>query len=77
MALSKGLNLRTAINKLCDARSRWLDIGIQLELDISELKSIEEKYRSDPDACSREMLNLWLKSSSQAPKIWSTLANLL
>ena len=77
MALSKDLELSTVINELYEARHKWFDIGIQLQLDHSELKSIEDKYRSDPGDCFRQMFISWKTSSSQAPKAWSTLANVL
>ena len=71
------LELPKVINELYEARHKWFDIGLQLQLDHSELKSIEDKYRSDPGDCFRQMLIAWKTSSSQAHKTWSTLANIL
>ena len=48
------LDLPTVINELFEARHKWFDIGLQLKLNHSELKSIEDKYRSDPSNCLRE-----------------------
>ena len=77
MALSKDLELSTVIDELYEARHKWFDIGLQLKLDHSELKSIEDKYRSDPGDCFRQMFISWKTSSNQVPKAWSTLANVL
>ena len=71
------LELHTVINELYEARHKWFDIGIQLQLDHSELKGIEDKYRSDPGDCFRQMFIAWKTSSSQAPKTWSTLTAIL
>ena len=71
------VELPTVINELCEVRHKWFDIVLQLKLNHSELKSIEDKYRNDPGNCFREMLNAWQRSSSQAPKTWSTLAKVL
>lgn len=46
---------------------KWYDIGIELELDIGELQSIEQRYRGDTGACLREMLIVWLKSLHPPP----------
>ena len=71
------LELSEVIDELFEARNKWFDIGLQLQLHHSELKSIEDKYRDDPDKCFRQMLIAWETSSSQAPKAWSTLVKIL
>ena len=76
MALSME-DLATILRELYEARSKWMDLGVQLELDVSELESIREKYSDNPDKCFREMFISWLKSSSKVPKTWKTLVDVL
>ena len=79
MALSKDLQLPAVLNELSEVRQRWFDIGLQLKLGYSELKSIEDKYRGDHYNCLREMIAAWFQKtpSSQSSKTWLTLANAL
>ena len=50
------------LEKLKPCSSKWFDLGLALELDYNSLKSIEDKYRGDPDTCLREMLATRLTS---------------
>ena len=70
-------DLPSILNELSGAKSKWYNTGIQLKLEISVLESIRNDYRGSIDDCFREMIVAWLKSSSQVPKTWSTLANVL
>ena len=77
MALSEK-DLSRILNELCSAKSKWYSIGIQLGLEISVLDSIRKEYRENADDClCHIMFVAWLKSSSQVPKTWSTLADVL
>ena len=59
--------------------SRWQELGDQLEFDElgSKLDTIETKNRSNPEACCREMFQLWLKGSGVRPCSWRKLIELL
>ena len=69
--------LKRVLNELSDAKSKWYNIGIELELDISELESIKKDKRESTYDCFRETIVAWFKSISQIPKTWSTLAEAL
>ena len=45
-----------------EARNKWLDIGIELNLKKGDLDSIKARYNNNED-CFTEMLNLWLKTT--------------
>ena len=76
MALSDK-DLPTIVDELFDATPKWYNIGIQLKLKISKLDSIKKDHKDITDECFPQMIIAWLRSSSQVPKTWSTLANVL
>ena len=55
---------------------KWMDVGIDLGLDIDVLFKIRAKYGDDPDACMWEMITVWLKFVSPQPT-WGILSNAL
>ena len=61
---------------LFPARAKWKNIGIELEVDMGTLNTIEEHCRSDPDKCLPEMLDHWLKQVNPSPS-WEALAEAL
>lgn len=42
-----------------------MDIGLELNLMISDLDAIQLKYKGDVEKCFTEMLNLWLRTSTR------------
>jgi hypothetical protein len=48
-------------------------LGIQLKIDVSKLKTIEENYSKDIDRQKTEVIEYWLRNSPDAS--WTTLAN--
>ena len=62
---------------LCDVDSKkWMDIGVDLGLDIDVLFKIRAKYGDDPDASMWEMITVWLKFVNPIPT-WMILSNAL
>ena len=59
--------------------SRWQELGDQLEFDEfgAKLDTIKTKNHGDPEACCREMFQLWLKGSGVRPCSWCNLIELL
>ena len=59
--------------------SRWQELGDQLEFDEfgAKLDAIKTKNLADPEACSREMFQHWLKGSGVRPCSWRKLVELL
>ena len=58
-----------------EARAKWYDIGIELEISIGTLKSIKSMCDS-PAECLVEMLDTWLKQVDPKPS-WRLLINAL
>ncbi len=55
-------DLRVVYKALYRARKRWLPIGLELGLELSDLSNIEDQYAiKGNDRCLMEMLAVWLK----------------
>ena len=68
------LDLSAVRNELHDVRTKWFDIGVELKVKTSTLKSIEAKY-DDPKDCLREVITEWLKAGDHAT--WKSLVDAL
>ena len=68
-------NLETVCNLVCDASSKWLDLGVQLHIKVVELKVIEMKC-TDAGSCLKEMISTWLKMIDPPPS-WEGLMTAL
>lgn len=57
----------------------WKDLGFILEFDKSgsQVTTIEQKCRGDPEACCQEMFQYWLKGNGVKPCSWRKLIELL
>lgn len=60
-------------NNFSDAN--WFDLGLELDLIHSDLKTIEYNHKHDAQSCMRECLSSWLNSSGI--HTWETLATAL
>ena len=69
------LDLSTVRNEIHDARTKWYDIGIELKVDVSTLKTIESMYSNSKD-CLREVITEWLKAVHPKPT-WRSLVDAL
>ena len=61
--------------EIYEARAKWYDIGIELEIPTGTLKSIKSMYGSPAD-CLVEMLDTWLKQVDPKPS-WRLLIDAL
>ena len=61
------------MHHLIPLASDWKNIGIILELEHSELNTIQADYPNQSRNCLREMLNIWLKQSHPEPT-WQAIA---
>ena len=68
-------DLRDVQEEVFDARAKWYDIGVNLEVPVGTLNSIRAQYH-DPQDCLREMLMVWLKTIDPQPT-WKALVNAL
>ena len=52
--------------KCWEARKKWMDIGIELNLDKSDLDALQDRYKENVDKCFTEMLDLWLRTNPRS-----------
>ena len=69
------LDLSTVRNEIHAAQAKWYDIGIELKVDISTLKTIESMYSNSKDRL-REVITEWLKAVHPKPT-WRSLVDAL
>ena len=64
------------MNELCVVKDKWFDLGVQLNMQPHDLKSIQIQYHNDPSRCLLEMLSKWL-SITFPPPTWQTVVDSL
>ena len=67
-------NLGRVQEEIFEARTKWYDIGLQLNVQVHTLDSIKSQF-SDPKDCLREILKVWLKTAGKTT--WKTLVDAL
>ena len=67
--------LNSVLNKVWDARSKWNNIGLALEVSQGDLEAIKASNNNDADVCFREILTRWLQRCSRPT--WRVLADAL
>ena len=68
--------LKDLLKELNSAASDWENIGIQLDVEDSDLKQVKADNSGDSKACLREMLRMWL-SRVDPPPSWSAIVEAL
>ena len=58
-----------------EAHLKWFDIGLELDLTVTELDEIEESNHNYTELCLFEMLLLWMKKNGHCT--WSPLVDAL
>ena len=58
---------------LTKVASKWMNIGIMLDLEQGKLKTVKADHGSDSESCLREMLQIWL-NQVDSPPTWSAMA---
>ena len=69
-------DLRAVRKEVWDARAVWKDIGIELDLKVTDLDVISETNHGNVNKCFSEMLTLWLKRVNPPPR-WSVMVEAL
>ena len=70
------LDLKTVRAALWDARCKWYDIGVELDLDTATLDSINTTHCKQVEDCFREVLSKWLEVATPCPS-WKALVKAL
>ena len=52
---------RVVFDSVWEARQKWYNIGLQLNLDVNDLDAIQIRNNANPDCCIKEMLVCWLR----------------
>ena len=63
-------------NLMYDARSKWHEIGVQLQINYGTLEAIKKDYRGDCSECLVTLLSTWLRGDDPSPS-WKALADAL
>ena len=69
-------DMRTVLNAVWNARQRWFDIGLELDLSVSDLNAIKTSNDNIIYKCINNMLIVWLRRSNPPPT-WSALVGAL
>lgn len=59
-----------------DARIKWFELGVQLDIGVVELQVIKQDHPEGVESCFREMLLTWLKMINPQPS-WEIMVTAL
>ena len=65
--------LKDLLRELYSKASKWMNIGVLLDIDTGRLDAIKTAENHAPDDCLREMLMIWLKGVPPPPS-WAAIA---
>ena len=68
-------DLKKVLNSLWEARAKWIDIGIQLDMKVRSLEAIKRDH-NEVGSCLRVMLTDWL-NQVDPPPTWEALLDSL
>ena len=68
-------DLKKVLNSLWEARAKWIDIGIQLDMKVRSLEAIKRDH-NEVGSCLRVMLTDWL-NQVHPPPTWEALLDAL
>ena len=69
-------DLKFVRSAIWEARSKWMDIGIELSLKKSDLDALEETDGGNVGKCFTEMISLWLNKTNPLPSLSTLVAAL-
>ena len=56
-------DLNDVRSKWWEARNKWFDIGLELNLAVGDLEALQQKHRDDVAKCFTDMLKIWLRTN--------------
>ena len=68
--------MKNARSALYPVRAKWRNFGIELEIDMGTLDSIERSFHFDHTECLTRMLDYWLKQTDPPPS-WDAIVEAL
>ena len=69
-------DIKAVRTEIWEARSDWLDIGIELGLKVADLDAIKENNHGNVEKCFSKMLIQWLRRTNPPPT-WSAMVEAL
>ena len=60
-------DLRDVRRAIWDVRRKWFDLGLELDIPLSDLNNIRARYKDASSDCLIQILVEWLKRSSPPP----------
>ena len=70
------LNLKTVLKVLWEARGKWYNIGVELDVETSTLDIISTECQGKVEDCFRKILTKWLNRVEPQPS-WNALVEAL
>ena len=67
-------DLGVVLTEIYSVRNKWYNIGLQMQVPVTELQRIESEHKNDQITCLRQMLIKWLESGHAN---WKSLCNAL
>ena len=78
MCVGINIKLRDVLNELSSVRIKWLEIGIQLGIDMSELKCFQVSQTvPNPMHLLSDVLTYWMDEHTDVPVSWNSLVAVL
>lgn len=78
MCVGINIKLRDVLNELSSVRIKWLEIGIQLGIDMSELKCFQVSHTvPNPMHLLSDVLTYWMDEHTDVPVSWNSLVAVL
>ena len=69
-------NLGDVLEVVWEARGKWYNIGLKLDISVGTLDSISKANNQDPDDCLTAMIKDWLRNGKLKPS-WAKLTEAL
>lgn len=70
------LDIKTLVNELKPVKDRYGEIGIQLGIEMTQIKAIELEH-STVDRRLSETLDYWLRGNTEVPICWKSIIDAL
>ena len=81
MYLLKSLKTKSGekISIIKQVAPHWTDFALGLDFDPTgtTIQTIEKKRLYDPEACCKEMMEMWLEGKGRQPATWELLVEIL
>ena len=75
--LQSAPEIKDLLNKVAvRANDKWKSVGLQLDMELPELNTIEDKHNKEANLCYAELFRLW-KNNGDPSYTWATIIDAL